>query len=70
MTLSTTLPANKGTYPMTLTVTLPAYPMVAAVTKQFTLEIICEVFSIVKTTIPVASASYKIGIDGPLIFPF
>lgn len=50
MTLSTNSLSDVGSYPITLTVSLPSYPPIAPITKKFLVTIICEItgYTVVK----------------------
>lgn len=51
-----------GTYPLSLKVWLPEFPMISEVTKNFLINVYCDVTSIAEIIKPVAYSEFLIGV--------
>lgn len=58
-----------GSYPVTLTVSLPDWPMVAPITKTFEVFIYCSVTTLTENTAPAEWTDYYIGVDPSKTLP-
>jgi hypothetical protein len=67
--LSTANEADVGVKTLTLTVSLANFPMITSVTKTFTVEVICEVISIIENSIPY-DVTFYVGLTQPTVLPF
>ena len=63
LTASPTLPANAGTYSISVTVKLQDYSTVPAMTKTFTLTVTCKVFSLGFNATTPSAQTVQLGID-------
>ena len=66
LTFSTTNVADVNMYSVNITVFLASFPAIPALTKTFTVEVICEVISIVENLIP-HNVSFTIVKDPPIV---
>lgn len=71
LTASPTLPANAGTYSVSVTVKLQDYPTVPAMTKTFTLTVTCSVLSLGFAASTPSTKTLQLGIDAqPFNIPY
>jgi hypothetical protein len=71
LTLNPTLPADAGSWDVTLTVGLVTYPTIATISISFKIVVVCTVTGLNFTTIPPSLTQLEVGIDTqPLLIPY
>jgi hypothetical protein len=70
MTLYSGLVSDANTYAVSLTVSLPDYPIILPVTKNFKVTIICEITALTVVKAPPANSTYKIQVQPYLMLDY
>lgn len=70
MTLYSGLVSDANTYAVSLTVSLPDYPIISPVTKNFKVTIICEITALTVVKAPPANSTYKIQVQPYLMLNY